>query len=414
LKNRRFFVSSGQFYGIPNISNSIKKSKGLFEVQMVVKKRKNIFWDLVDIFINFFNYYSKGLLTFYYSSFEESPNSEEHFKKIERIFLDSDLSRTTNQFSTFSQVIKNQLDFSLGCEKFIKEIFDKDNPLFFLAHQIRWMMMPELAQFLEYKKIPIHLISHGSHSPSNDDHSLNAQKFLANGLLFSDFSNYAYCQSPFALDALGQFTSEKEVRKIFPLMWGYNYSKSKDFKYKKNNSDIFKIIYAGTFKPYCLRPTIYETSFELIKSLRALINTVDKLDGFKLTVRMRDEDECSLESLKFLLPRSNNLVFDNSGTFEEQIVRHDCLISFSSTTLEEALSHSIPVCTFTSDSNYRHLEHARSPRLIYNLSKETLKDQLISIKESIKNNFQLKSEDKKNILWTEKQAVNFLDFLSKI
>ena len=129
---------------------------------------------------------------------------------------------------------------------------------------------------------------------------------------------------------------------------------------------------------------------------------------------MRNEDECSLESLKFLLPRSDNLVFDNSGTFEEQIVRHDCLISFSSTTLEEALSHSIPVCTFTSDSNYRHLEHARSPRLIYNLSKETLKDQLISIKESINNNFQLKSEDKKNILWTEKQAVNFLDFLSKI
>jgi len=412
LKNNKFFVSSGQFYRIPKISQNIKRSKGILEVQINCYEHRNFFWNLLEVCRNIFNFFIKRLLTFYYSPSQWNSISQDHFLKIERICVGSGNDRLRYQWPNISKQIKNQIFFSLGCENFIKKIFAKDCPLFFITHQIRWMMMPELAQFLERKKVPIHLISHGSHSPSYDDCSLNAQKYLANGLLFSDFSNYAYCQSRFAFEALGQFTSSKEIRKIFPLMWGNDYSQKETHKTKKSNSDVFKIIYAGTFKPYCLRPAIYETSFELIKSLRILIETVEKLDGTSLTIRMRDEDECSLESLKSLLPSSDNLVFDNSGSFEEKLISHDCLISFSSTTLEEALSYSIPVGTFTSDSTYKHLKQTGLSGPIYNLSKENLKNQLVSMKESIENNSRLGTEDKSRIFWNDEEASNFFDFLT--
>ena len=411
LKKKNFYISSGQFYRIPEISKSIKRSKDLLEVQISIQERKNLFLDLLQIFRNIFNFYLKGRLTFYYPSSNKNPLLEEHFQKIKTIILDSPLKRASQQLPVISGLIKNQLNFSLGCEDFVAKIFEQTHPLFFLSHQIRWMMMPELAQFLKSKKIPIHLISHGSHSPSDDDYSYNAQKFLANGLLFSNFSTYSYCQSPFALEALNQFTSKKEARKIFPLMWGNDYSKVKVKKIKKKNPDLFKIIYAGTFKPYCLRPAIYETSFELIKSLRILIDTVDQVEDVRLTIRMREEDECSLDTLKSLLPSSENIVFDNSGTFEEKLTRHDCLMSFSSTTLEEALSYSIPVATFTCDSTYRHLKQTSSSGLVYNLTKENLKEQLISMKESIESRFESGSEDNSKILWVDGQALNFFDFL---
>jgi len=412
LHNVRFFASSGQFYRIPLISQTIKESKDLLEVQINFQERRNFFQNLIEVFRNIYNFYSNRLLTFYYSATQENLLSKEHFLKIEKIFKDSGNTRAKGQLPIISELIKNQVEFSLGCENFVEKIFEKDSPLFFIAHQIRWVMMPELAQFLEDKKIPIHLISHGSHSHSYDDYSLNAQKFLANGLLFSDFSNYAYCQSPFSLEALDQITSKKEVRKIFPLMWGNNYSQEEVKKLRRKNSDVFKIIYAGTFKPYCLRPSIYETSFELIKSLKILINAVDLLDGISLTIRMRDEDECSLDSLKSLLPSSESLVFDNSGSFEEQLIKHDCLISFSSTTLEEALSFSIPVGTFTCDSTYKHLQQTSSSGFIYNLTKENLKDQLVSMKSSINSDPKLGPEDKNRIFWNDGKAVNFYDFLT--
>ena len=255
------------------------------------------------------------------------------------------------------------------------------------------------------------MISHGSHSHSDNKYTSHANKFLANGLLFSDFSNNVYCQSPFALKVADKLTSGKQIRKIPPLMWGHNYLSQDQRNLRETESKIFKIIYAGTFKPYCLRPSIYETSFEMIKSLDYLIRIVSKVKDTQLTVRIRDEDECTVETLRDLLPNSNNWVLNNSGPFDEQLLEHDFLISYSSTTLEEALSYSIPVGTFTSDSNYKHLKQVDSGS-IFNLDRENLEEQLKSIKKLIKNRSFSKSKEVNKAIWMEGEADNFMDFLS--
>ena len=116
------------------------------------------------------------------------------------------------------------------------------------------------------------------------------------------------------------------------------------------------ILHAGTAKPRrSLRPWIYETIQEYIMGLIDLVNAIDRLERGHLVIRYRPFGECSVEELRARLPSSPRASIKTEGRFLTDLENADLLVSFSSTTLEEALHARRPVLQYAATRRYRHL-----------------------------------------------------------
>jgi len=170
------------------------------------------------------------------------------------------------------------------------------------------------------------------------------------------------------------------IEKFQPIMWGYN--NSKNIAPKKNS---FTILHAGTYKPLCARPWIYETSNEFVYGLQRLVQSVSRVENAELIIRIRSNAECEISSLQKLLPLSKNCHIKTDDSFQNDLNNADLLISFSSTTIEEALYARKPVALFGGSNRYRHMSGSSIlPNVdyrssVYHLTEENMSDMLKAI-----------------------------------
>jgi hypothetical protein len=86
-----------------------------------------------------------------------------------------------------------------------------------------------------------------------------------------------------------------------------------------------------------------------------------------------------------LLPECDNYEIKTSGSFLDDLMDADLLISFSSTTIEETLNARKPVGLFGGSDRYRYLPGSSTPptqnkrSAVYHLSEDNLKTMLNSI-----------------------------------
>ena len=110
----------------------------------------------------------------------------------------------------------------------------------------------------------------------------------------------------------------------------------------------------------------------------------------------------SKESLKNNLPNSDNYIITTTGSFEDDIINSDFMISYSSTTIEEALHFGKPVGLLGVSNRYRHISESTSTgvsrKAVYHLNHEHLYDSLLKIKSDHYNN-PLKVEEINNYVW---------------
>ena len=79
----------------------------------------------------------------------------------------------------------------------------------------------------------------------------------ARGMIFSKLANKTLIQSPPAMKFIQSIKTTNELIKSQPIMWG----SYKNFRQNNiNKSNRFIILHAGTYKPLCSTPWIYETS----------------------------------------------------------------------------------------------------------------------------------------------------------
>ena len=75
-----------------------------------------------------------------------------------------------------------------------------------------------------------------------------------------------------------------------------------------------------------------------------------------MIIKSRAGPEFSLDSLNLLLsPLPENVIVDNESRFLDVLGKADLLISFSSTTIEEALVNDIPVLLYGGGGRYAHI-----------------------------------------------------------
>ena len=102
---------------------------------------------------------------------------------------------------------------------------------------------------------------------------------------------------------------------------------------------------------------MYETPDEYFQTLSELITAIMNIgSSVVLLIRFRSSRELSEEALKELLPFHENIILNTEGSFIDVLGAADLLISYSSTTIEEALQNRIPVLLYGGGGRYKHLE----------------------------------------------------------
>jgi hypothetical protein len=200
--------------------------------------------------------------------------------------------------------------------------------------------------------IPSYLISHGSHVPHKNEYANREHEIIAQNILYGNY-NHLVAQTPFAQEMIltKQFNTEI-ILNVHPILWG-----QKVVRKTKNKAGKFTIVHAGTPKFRHQRRLIYETSDEYVQALSEICDCVKNIFDIELIIKTRPLDyELTVNSLiELLSPLPSNVVIETSRPFSEVLAETDLLISFSSTTIEEALVNYIPVLLYGGHGRYAHI-----------------------------------------------------------
>ena len=376
IKKKSFWVS-GISYKLPMISESIKKiDKNYSALYPLNPDKLSILRSIKSLFkLIIFKNSSKNIIGIVPIKKGSISYTEEIYESLN--IFQKFISIKTNRLLIRS--INNIINESESYVSFFENFFNYKKPSFIISHHIRWKETTNLSLAAKKTSTPNFLISHGSHSKWYDSPSKSALKKLADGLLVSNLTDKVVFQSPLAYEAVMQIKKPKKVFFVKPIMWGYNFKKRE----MKINDD-FTILHAGTYKLFASRPWIYETSQEFVNGLALLINTINKIKGIKLLIRIRaEQNECDLDAIRTLLPKSNVWEFSLNKSLIDDFKRCHVLFSYSSTTIEEALNSNIPVGLYGGNSRYRHIKNVNNKytrKPVYHLSHKNLKNEIIKIK----------------------------------
>ena len=100
---------------------------------------------------------------------------------------------------------------------------------------------------------------------------------------------------------------------------------------------------------------IYETTDEYVQSLIDLTSAVDLIPNSIFIIRFRPSREINEEVLRSILCFSKNVILNSKGSFLDVLGMSNLLVSFSSTTIEEALQNQIPVLLYGGNGRYQHV-----------------------------------------------------------
>jgi len=203
------------------------------------------------------------------------------------------------------------------------------------------------------------LISHGSLPASQEKIVKKAWKFHTVGLVSGDF-DYNALQTPYAKSYFDSNEISSKPTISGPVLFSIPELKNNKIQKKKDlfgiNSIEKKIIlHASTPKPRNLRPITFESIEEYISNINLLISACAKIKNIILVIRFRPSPELNFQQFKSQLNESSNCLIRTSGTFSDYLSVSDLLVSYSSTTIEEALNSKIPVLQIDQLGKYIHV-----------------------------------------------------------
>ncbi|MCM8760946.1 MAG: hypothetical protein NC938_02740 [Candidatus Omnitrophica bacterium] len=219
-----------------------------------------------------------------------------------------------------------------------------------------------LAKFGKKKAFSTILISHGSLVEPKNEYEKIEWGEQGRTLLRLPVT-YLALQTPLAEGYLKIFPSSSNLLKTGPLIWGGSVNReisralfNRMFGHGRSLDSTRVIVHASTPNTNkCSRPYIYETSDEYIESVRQLVEAAKNIPDTVIVVRFRPVREIGVAEITDLIKFSDNVVLSVKEPFIEVLGMADLLVSFSSTTIEEALQNHIPVLLFGGNGRYCHI-----------------------------------------------------------
>ena len=187
-----------------------------------------------------------------------------------------------------------------------------------------------------------YLLAHGTFVLPKENQAKIEQIYSAKGQLLSDTFKYKLIQSPYALDF---FESKKNLIETFPIAWGEKFEKT------ANKNKKIVVLHAATPK-LLLRPIIFETQFEYVNSIIEIAKVLEN-ENVEFLVRFRPMINISISTMEYLLKDFKNTKIVTDKSFNYWLDKSDVLISYSSTTIEEAILNEKRVIQYS--KIYRHI-----------------------------------------------------------
>ena len=347
-KNKEKFLYAATNYGFKNIFKLVYKRFDNVENFVLQRSTKNTFLSCIKNIINIYIFKNKNYKILYLI-----PDKKDIYQKNLKInnlinkILDKKTIIHSNNISLIVQNLNNYIENNID-QNF--EILKKLNPKKFLCHHIRWGDNLITSSNLNKLNIPVYLISHGSHS-INDNDIINKEVLIhLSDMLISPHANKLIIQSPITNHCLKNFDLNYSIFKSKPIMWAF-----KNFQNKTKNKKTFTILHASTTKVFSTRPFMYETSHEYLKGLKKLCEVIERIKNTKLIIRFRPTEEIDLHTVTKELSKYKNISIITGGDFIEDLNNSDLLVSYSSTTIEEALYLRKPVLLYGGSNDYIHI-----------------------------------------------------------
>lgn len=281
----------------------------------------------------------------------------------------------------YSQVLENEtINKTYYQAVNISRFLDIHKPTLVLSQYSRGMtaVMGELCRI---KKIPSLMIPHGSFTAIADECSKKEWQENALGIVDTPYE-YLALQTPLIERFLADISVHRKTIITGPLIFGRQCRNGADNSELRNSFALQGekiILHASTPKHrQGHRFLNYETIDEYVDGLAALVRAVDKIEGIKLIIRYRPIDGLNAEELRHLLPVSDKYFIACDGSFADYLSIASLLVSYSSTTLEEALQNNIPILVFNKYNRYEHIKGKElypnladmTPTAVYNVNSE--------------------------------------------
>ena len=261
--------------------------------------------------------------------------------------------------------LSTTFNFTLYLEKIFRS--SKIKKSFF--HSVRFPDLFSLSRVLSQKNKNVYLISHGSQTTQkNGQANLLASKSIGIGLAFTKEKKISLLsQSHFCDDYLDSL--DKKYSKI-NFINNKKASPKKEINIKKRNKRT-QILYVGTVKELGARRYYYESSPEFFGSIFEIYKKISKYKNiFELIVRIRDvPNEINLEILNNAFEDLKDFItLRNDTSLDKEIENCDCMISYSSTVLEEGLENKKPVMCYGLPEynhliNYENIKKQKTQRI---------------------------------------------------
>jgi hypothetical protein len=218
-----------------------------------------------------------------------------------------------------------------------------------------------LGEICFQKKIPAMLISHGSHVLHENLLAKYEWSIHAHTIFNSKYP-FVALQTPWAKDFFkDQNDALSQGIETGPLLLSRgNYSNNYKSKIRKKifgkHESKRILIHASTPKTWhSFRPWVYETVDEYVRNINDIIKAVDVIPDLYLAIRFRPLEGLTLSDFSVLLVKSDSYDIYSEGVFEEYLLASDLLLSYSSTTIEEALQNRVPILQYDPDDKYEHI-----------------------------------------------------------
>ena len=284
-------------------------------------------------------------------SHPNNDNIKNHLNKFFNSFEDKN-------FDYFKRIIvKPMIKYCENQETFKKSVsifVDFLDPKYVFVDQLRFDVSTLLASICSKRNKDVILVPHGSISIPSDEFSEFVLPIVARGLIYSKIANYSVAQSKISYEAIKYYDSKIKILKSNPILFGKIILIKNSLKRGK-----FRFLHASTPKTLSAWPWIYENYNEYMDNINQLIQSLKSFKNIELVIRFREGPECDLNTFKKLIKfeQYKFIKISKNKDFFDDISNTDCLISFSSTSIEEAIFLNKKVLIHSNNRIYKHINY---------------------------------------------------------
>lgn len=209
------------------------------------------------------------------------------------------------------------------------------------------------------RSIPAVMVTHGTHIPPSNRMEEIEHWRLSRNLMLAPTYRYTAAQTPWAVKHARFYGLEETALKTGPLL----YARTDEAQRERLRGELGipaegkLAVYAVTQrKRSSVKFHVFETEDEYLQDMVDLVEAVNGLEGVYLVLKLHPSSEFSDADIRSILPSCERLTVLHREPFVNVLSAADLLVSYSSTTIEEALLNRIPVVLYDRWKRYRHLE----------------------------------------------------------